>query len=299
MSKLSYAPSASAPSMPSSKRVTGEFLDVGRGAIEFTELAWITRELANTSLWKAKVSVSRDISDAINAHGHVLVRDIVLEYERGDTSTMFPIADVIVEHRPNIGKVIRRKGPGGKSSFESGYLVTYASVGIPESVFNAILEKIRLASTSSTMEPEKVTHHDGYAWMPMKLPSEDKIIVHGVDDKGSEVEIGPLADLVSESGWSILGYGAVTFRMKQSRARGAPPTNKFSLAATISALQAVDLTRLSSPPLLNKARGMMVNKQMSQGLLDVLASITPEGREEEEEEDEGEEKEKAEDQGQA
>ena len=52
-------------------------------------------------------------------------RDILVKYEGEDTSTLFPVGDIIIEYRPNIEKVTEQKGPGGKSTFMTGYLVTY------------------------------------------------------------------------------------------------------------------------------------------------------------------------------
>ena len=71
-----------------------------------------------------------------------------------------------------------------------------------------------------------------------------------------------------------MGYGTMTLRLKQSRSRTAPSSNKFSLAGTLSAIQITDVTSLSSPPLYNKAKGLLVDVKMSRGLSELLASIT-------------------------
>ena len=205
--------------------------------------------------WTAKIANSRNISNAINVQGVVVVCNILVEYEGGDASTLFPIGEIVVEYRPNAGRVTMRKGSGGKSTFNSRYLVTYASVGIPEVVFSSIVDKIRLGCEGSSIELEKVTQHDGYTWMPMKLPTDDPILVYVVDGEGDEVEVGKLLDLIAESKSSMKGYGTITLCLKQSRSRTTPSSNKFTLAGTLSAIQ---VTSLSSPLLYNKAKGMLV-----------------------------------------
>ena len=185
-----------------------------------------------------------------------------------------------------------RKGSGGKSTFNSGYLVMYTSVGIPEAVFSSIVDKIRLGCEGSSIRLGKVTRHDGYAWMPMKLPTDDPILAYVIDSEGDEVEVGKLLDLIAESKSSMKGYGTITLRLKQSRSRTAPSNNKFSLAGTLSAIQVTDIMSLSSPPLYNKVKGMLVDMRISQGLSELLASITSGGAEEEQEV--GSEEEKAE-----
>ena len=268
--KLKYS-SSSLSTIPASRVVSGKYLNIEEGALKFAAGAWMTSESIGSLGCTAKVPSSRDISNAINAQGVVVVRDILVEYEGGDSSTLFPIGDIVVEYRPNAGRVTTRKGSGGKSTFNSGYLVTYASVGIPEAVFSSIVDKFRSGCEGSSIELEKATRHDGYVWMPVKLPTDDPILAYVVDSEGDEVEVGKLLDLIAESKSSMKGYGTITLRLKQSRSRTAPSSNKFSLAGTLSAIQITDVTSLSSPPLYNKAKGMLVDVRMSQGLSELLA----------------------------
>ena len=69
-------------------------------------------------------------------------------------------------------------------------------------MFKKITDKIRASCSPSMLVLEKVTNHDGYAWMPMKLPADDPITAYSIywtnRKRGSGGDLAAVDSLVVE-----------------------------------------------------------------------------------------------------
>ena len=148
--------------IPSSKVADGTNIEVSDGSISFHSASWLSEDNFKGGLrWVCQVSPPRDISYAVNAENIVVMRDVQLQYHGGDTSTLFPVANAIIEYRPSIGRVSKRRNRQGKLEFDSGYMVTYTSVGVPTPVFGSMLASILLQNQrhpSYTINPHPDSH---------------------------------------------------------------------------------------------------------------------------------------------
>jgi hypothetical protein len=270
--------------IPQSASATGEYISVEKGELSFDARAWVTpSNLATLSGVKMRVSDERDISSAVNASGIVLIRDIQIEYPRGDLSVLLPLGEVVVEYRPSAGKSQTRRGMAGKSEFVSGYLATYASIGIPDVTMEFIERRVKGAiNLAGSVENPKLRHNGGYSWMPIKLPNEIKVSPRGEsiavptidvflsDSKGTVLEVGNILEVFRALKRNLMGYATVSIRLKHSRARQQPNTRSFEMAMTLAGFQITDVTELSSPPLGNITRGHLIDIHASDALMAAL-----------------------------
>lgn len=123
---------------------------------------------------------------------------------------------MIVEYRPSIGRVTERRSVTSTGNFSSGYLVTYASIGIPTPVMNVIIAKIRSnAGVSPEVTFDKLSTHNDYSWLPCKLPSVPLNAVANLPS--GPVALGPLATVMRGARSSMLIHGTLSLRLKHTR----------------------------------------------------------------------------------
>ena len=262
-----------ASTIPSSAQVSGEYITVGDGVLSFNDKAWISEaELDRLDGAQITLGRDRDIIDAVNSAGIVIIRDAQLRYPGGDVSVLLPISDVVVEYRATAGKYAEKRAGTGKSTFVSGCLSTYASVGIPEKSFDFIMKRIRASADPRTkVQLPKVQHNDGYCWMPAKIPHVVKTgalgkvtvspVIHmSFYDGEFEYDAGNILDVFMNVGKSLVGSCTFSARLKHSRPRNAVDSHQFDLGLTITGFQMMDTTELRSPPLNNIPSGRLVRR---------------------------------------
>jgi len=273
--------------IPSSKVADGQNITIDGGAISFHVASWLSEDNLERGLrWTCQVSPPRDISYAVNAENMVIMRDIQMRYPGGDMSTLFPVANAIIEYRPSIGRVSKRRNRQGKSEFDSGYMVTYASVGVPTAVFQSLVASIQVGSGQATVDVPKLQENDGYSWMPMKIPPPSSPLkAYALLNQG-EADAGQVSELLKVVEESLLCYVTLSVRLKHTRARTAPDSRRFDLAATVTSCQIIATTKLCSPPLNSNITRHLVDIRVSQELEEILsASIEGRGGDEVEEVD--------------
>ena len=99
-----------------------------------------------------------------------------------------------------------------------------------------------------------------------------------------EADAGQVSELLKAMEESLMCYVTLSVRLKHTRAKTAPDTRKFELAATVTSCQIISTTKLCSPPLNSNIRRHLVDIRVSQELEEILtASIEDKGGDEVEE----------------
>ncbi|SAL96758.1 hypothetical protein [Absidia glauca] len=81
----------------------------------------------------------RDIASSVNSSTPLEVADLGLEFSDKGVGTSFLIRDVVLEYRAGAG--IKKVKGTGTNTFNSSYMETYVSAGIPERVHDWIVKK--------------------------------------------------------------------------------------------------------------------------------------------------------------
>ncbi|GME80499.1 unnamed protein product [Ambrosiozyma monospora] len=147
--------------------VTGEYLERKGDQINYSTEAVLNTTNVDNLGFTIRCNEASDIGNSVGSKSSIIVRSMGIMYPGGDTSSGIPIADCILEHRDNIGVVKTRSNEG--RSFESSYLVTYASVGIPSNIFKSIMSKLGSVVKSSDISYEGIKEHEGYHWLNPKI----------------------------------------------------------------------------------------------------------------------------------
>jgi len=250
----------------------GKYLSVKDSTVTFKANAWL---LEKSEVLEQVRFIGperpRDISDAVNAQGVVKVKDLQVRYPDGGVSTPLPVGNIIVEYRPNMGTKTIRRGMGGKAHFETGYMITYASVGIPTQVFNVIVREVERSSPEYNVRFNKVVEHDGYSWMPVKIPAPYSPLMVIIKKGKDYTSISSILDfMLSMNGQSVMGYGAFSFRIKHTRASNMPDNNAYEFGLTLIGFQATDITKRCAPPLNNRPAARLVDIDVSDALQAVI-----------------------------
>src|SRR5882724_2937166 len=295
-----------ASTIPRSEKVDGRHVSTDDKRITYSPSAWLSSDNRNTlETFKFQVRPDRDISSALASTNILKVRDALVEYEGGDISAVVPIANAVIEHRANMGVATVRGSTNDSNMFPTGYMVTYASVGIPEDIYRVIVKKLESAVGSKVrIELDKAQANDGYMWFPIKLPNPVKVdrgnvvnnrcmtTVYVYTEDGGSQEAGDLLNYMTTVGQSIVCYVTVALRLKHTRRRNMPDSNVYQLAMTLVGVQAVDVTDLSCPPLNTQTGSALVSVPASNRLMKAMTQESEVMGEDEEdvEEDETQER---------
>ena len=256
--------------IPSSQVGSGEFIAVSNGLVDFKDSAWLGMDSIDSKGWQVHAHPMRDIAKAVNAKGSIMIRDLDMRWEGGDVSTIFPMKDLVVEYRKSAGKISDRSNADGTRTFKTGYLVTYITLGIPEAVYSKLMQKVSEANNTLTVTcPKAVTYRD-YVWIPAKIPDEPETINAYLMHDNEVYRAGPLLDVMKTLQKSITFAGAVSLRLKQTLSKFSPQSRVFELAATVTGIQIMAITDLSTPPLNNGTRGRLINANASADLYEAL-----------------------------
>jgi len=253
--------------------------------VQFENLAWLSEDTISSlaGLISVVASPDRDISSGVGSASAIHIRDLQLKYPGGGVTVIVPIKELVVEYRPTTGVVAPRMTLDKKSRFNNGYLVTYASIGMPESVYQVLTDKIRPYAGGDHPLIPKARVHSGYVWLPVKVPDARPINIWVQDEDGKPEELGTIVDFFKAIQQSMIGSATLAFRLKRIAKDVHLGSNEYELAATLTAFQPTDVTELQSPPLNNQASKILVRTAISSR----LAGIIAEKRAEEEAEAEG------------
>lgn len=127
---------------PTSTAETDRFMSIVDETVKFTREAKISPQKIGgiEKSFKINVGEARDIGADVNSDDPITIKDLALQFPEGSIPTMFPISDVVVEYRDPVGTSTVRKSKHRSSSFTTGYMVTYVSVGIPAPMLEWIVK---------------------------------------------------------------------------------------------------------------------------------------------------------------
>lgn len=198
---------------------------------------------------RVKTSSDRDISASLDGRtGYV--KEVYLKFENGEISTSIAIADCILEYRSTAGagKTFAR---GGRK-WEGTYLKTYACVGLPKAVMDAVVEKIDTEDPGLDWDHgvSVCTEKEGCYWPTVKLSSEssrDNGFTCLAVDRDQLINFDPVA-LMSRNHKSLMGIGMFSFRLKKV---GDNPKacrhRKYTLGISMTSFQVTRETTQKGP----------------------------------------------------
>nr|QBH67426.1 hypothetical protein UE_1360 [Ustilago esculenta] len=248
-------PSRAQTNAPSSVAVMRKYFTIGEGGlVNFKTAALLTPDTVKAT--SVVAHEERDISNAINSYNNVRVIDLMLKYDDNSLSTIFLIKDAVIEYRPSILRVQDRRTNDQKSVFKTGYMVTYASVGIPTEVYHSLEMKIKKAGHE--FECPKLTEYGDYCWMPVKTPEELSFTMF-VD--GNARDMHHLGRFMQSLGRSVIGNIGLSMRLKLMTPKSAPAMSPYELGATIVSYHVRTVTKLSSPPINSKSSTLALGEE--------------------------------------
>lgn len=233
----------------------GKYFTTGPGGIEFTVEAYIGSDMVDPPVI-VEISDPRDITAALGASYKIEVADLGVVYDDDSYTRTFPIGDTIIEHRPKMCISEVRATFDGTSKFTTGYGVSYVSLGIPTEVMDMLIDAINAdfsehdwARGASACEVPKLQTHDGYSWLPVKIPKE---LPGCVRTKGQFVKVPDVPRFIRDQGKSIMCDAFVSMRLKRVTKTSIRNAAQWELAMTVSYVQVIDFTTKQSPPFYNQ-----------------------------------------------
>ncbi|KAJ1599776.1 hypothetical protein NDA14_002159 [Ustilago hordei] len=220
----------------------GKYFTTGPGGIEFTVEAYIGSDMVDPPVI-VEISDPRDITAALEASYKIEVADLGVVYD-------------------------------DDSKFTTGYGVSYVSLGIPTEVMDMLIDAINAdfsehdwARGASACEVPKLQTHDGYSWLPVKIPKE---LPGCVRTKGQFVKVPDVPRFIRDQGKSIMCNAFVSMRLKRVTKTSIRNAAQWELAMTVSYVQVIDFTTKQSPPFYNMLSFKGRNRDATD---DVIATI--------------------------
>lgn len=229
--------------------IDGTYVKAQDGRHLLTPKAMLKADDIGKSSVRVKTSSDRDISASLDGRtGYV--KEVYLKFENGEISTSIAIADCILEYRSTAGagKTFAR---GGRK-WEGTYLKTYACVGLPKAVVDAMIQKM------STEDPGLDWDHgasicsekEGSYWPTVKL-SQDSAKDGGFTclavDRDQLINFDPVA-LMSRNHKSLMGIGMFSFRLKKVGENPKACRNKkYTLGISMTSFQVTRETTQKGP----------------------------------------------------
>ncbi|KAJ1041035.1 hypothetical protein NDA10_005209 [Ustilago hordei] len=220
----------------------GKYFTTGPGGIEFTVEAYIGSDMVDPPVI-VEISDPRDITAALGASYKIEVADLGVVYD-------------------------------DDSKFTTRYGVSYVSLGIPTEVMDMLIDAINAdfsehdwARGASACEVPKLQTHDGYSWLPVKIPKE---LPGCVRTKGQFVKVPDVPRFIRDQGKSIMCNAFVSMRLKRVTKTSIRNAAQWELAMTVSYVQVIDFTTKQSPPFYNMLSFKGRNRDATD---DVIATI--------------------------
>lgn len=191
----------------------------------------------------------RSIGENIGAVNNIEMADVGVIYPDDSISTTFLFKGVIVEYRPSAGQV-RVRGRG-ENKFDSAYLVSYVTIGIPAKRFNWLKEEMK--HSRQNISYSNFIENQGYYWVTAKMNNAGVSIDMYDEDQKAVMNYGSACDVMSGLQTNLVVLAGTTIRMKKVYKEGEKKPAHFELSFVLSMLQMYDITNVSSPPLINTA----------------------------------------------
>lgn len=214
-----------------------KFFTTDPSGIAFNDDAYIGEDSIEKLNIVVLVEEPRDITAAVNASSKTEVADIAIFYDDGSETRTFPIRDAIIEHRPKMCSASVRKTADGSSQFVTGYSVSYVSLGIPTHT----MDVLKVIITDDFVEQEwatgglfniaKLQTHDGYSWMPVKIPSP---FAGSVSDGNRSTTITSVPEMIKTHRSSIMCDVFVSMRLKRVTRTKIHNSDPWELAMTVT-----------------------------------------------------------------
>lgn len=192
------------------------------------------------------------IGNSVGAEVELEIRPGAVVYpDKGINSLM--VVECVVEYRDNVGIT---KTFGVERKWDGGYLLTYASVGIPEKIYEWIKgsiskqvmsnEEVRLDEAVGTQRPS-FTFHEGYYWTNVKCApmARDRKPGYFYFMRGDRAEeVVDHVRFMKKSGKSLRALGCFTFRLSRRKGRGP---RSWTLGFTMTGVQLIGFSEAHGP----------------------------------------------------
>lgn len=269
---------------PLPRQANGEYVIVDKEdptAQAVTEYAWISSDHfeGDEELARLPANCSVSIGDPrVLGKGSEAqkteIREVQLSFPGGDVSNFFPLSEVIIEYRDNIGLMVKKVGTGG-AEFDSGYGITYVSFGIPISVAEWIREMVKKELRGASIVFEDIGQYHDHLWIYAKLPNDRRnalLPTYMRDGKGKTTKIDMVRALRAIHGNISCDVG-VGVRVTKVKDDAFTRKTNYKLSLTLGSVMIGSRTKITSPPL-GSTFSSDFSGQTSDGLLNLLSNLT-------------------------
>lgn len=209
--------------------------------------------------------------------GHsIYIVELGIAFPDGIQTNTIPISNTVIEYRNSAG--VKRTRGMDQEKFESSNLETYVSIGIPEPVYEDILQSVK-AQTRLPVGDKSTARSNGYAWVTCKIALDPtKVQIASVliydEDKGLNADCGKLFEFCTSVMKNLLGVSIFGARLTKSIRPGSDPNMPYNLSLTLSNFHLQDFTTISSPPLSGSIPVSSLQITPSNDVAEMLRSMT-------------------------
>lgn len=222
----------------------------------------------------------RNIGENIGSVNNIEMGDTAIVFPDEAISTTYLFKDVVVEFRSNAGDVkVRGRG---ENKFESAYLVSYVSIGIPSKRFDWL--RTNISAGKQKVSYANFVENQGYHWVTAKMVQDVTIDMYDPNDNVI-VSYGSACEVMQGIQQSIVALVGANVRLKKTYKEGDKKPNAFELSVVVSSIQMYDVTQTSSPPLISTSSLDVMALKPSAALLQIMSQQDIEEEEEEVEEE--------------
>ena len=220
-------------------RTTGQYTCGPKGYLREN----VDEDKDNGSPW-VRVEDETDISERLGSPTPLFTMNIGVGYNDESCGGLFVIEGAVLEYRNNIG-IVTTKTFANRSA-QIGYLVTYASVGIPEKRYEWLIGHIEQAGVQVGDDEQKpMQHNNGKVWITANITNNTKPVMILRSTDGTP-QRGELAAGMAKIQRNVVGFLFATMTLKRVATSSGI---KHKIGMSIKAFQAIDITDICSPPL--------------------------------------------------
>jgi hypothetical protein len=122
---------------------------------------------SSQSKFMLKQGPMREIAAAVGSTTDIYMSDCFMEYPDGSSSSTIFMSDVIVEYKPSAGL---KRTKGKETKFDSIYLGTFCTVGIPAKTFELLEKCVKGTSYEMSCSGDGFILSGGYTVTPKTVP---------------------------------------------------------------------------------------------------------------------------------
>lgn len=284
LASLSYANMSTLARNLQPKQVNGEFVLVDQddaSSQTVTEYAWISVDHfgSDSALSALPKKCSAVVGDprVLGRGSHTAkteIREVQLVYPSGDTSSFFPLNDVIVEYRDNVGVVSAKNGNNG-SKFDSGYGITYVSLGIPIKVAEWIKKLVKEQLRGGAVTFDETSVNAEYLWLYAKIPNASKkplVPTFLYDEVRGKKRVDFMRSLRAIHG-NFTADAGLGVKLTKSEGEAFSREKTYKISLTLGTILIGSRTKISSPPLGTEFKANFAGRT-SDGLVGLLSNMT-------------------------